>query len=95
MIYRSSILGKIVFIVDKSPASHIMVLGDFNAAVDTLFETELLELCETLNLIISDYIMYGRVSGQYTYVSDAHNTTSLLDHVLCSHDMNINLSKLT
>ena len=62
--------------------------GDFNAAVDTLFETELLEMCRTLNLIISDYNVYDRESGQYTYVSDAHNTTSWLDHVLCSCDMN-------
>ena len=63
-----------------------MVLGDFNAAVDTLFETEL--------LIISEYNVYGCESGEYTYVSDAHNTTSWLDHVLCSHDMNIELSSL-
>ena len=87
-------LGKIVSIVDESPTSHIMVLGDFNAAVDTLFETELLEMCRTLNLIISDYNVYGRESGEYTYVSDAHNTTSWLDHALCSHDMNTKLSSL-
>ena len=82
---------KIISIVDESPTSHIMVLGDFNAAVDTLFETELLEMCRTLNLIISDYNEYGRESGEYTYVSDAHNTTSWLDHLLCSHDMNTKL----
>ena len=51
-------------------------------------------MCRTLNLIISDYNVYGRESGEYTYVSDAHNTTSWLDHVLCSHDMNTKLSSL-
>ena len=40
------------------------------------------------------YNVYGRESGEYTYVSDAHNTTSWLDHVLCSHDMNTKLSSL-
>ena len=89
-------MGKIVSIADESPTSHIIVLGDFNAAVDTLFETELLEMCKTLNLIISDYNVYGhgRESGEYTYVSDAHNTTSWLDHVLCSHDISTKLSSL-
>ena len=51
-------------------------------------------MCRTLNLIISDYSVYDRESEQYTYVSDAHNTTSWLDHVLGSHDMNTKLSSL-
>ena len=54
----------------------IILLGDFNADVDTLFETELMEMCDSLNLLISDYSIFGRSSGQYTRVSDAHNTTS-------------------
>ena len=39
-----------------------MILGDFNAAVGTTFEVELLEMCRSLNLIISDYNVYGRDS---------------------------------
>ena len=31
-------------------------------------------------------------SGQFTYVSDAHSTTSWLDHIICSHGIN---SKIT
>ena len=27
----------------------------------------------------------GRTSGTFTYVSDAHNSTSWLDHFICSH----------
>ena len=57
-------MGKIVSIVDESPTSHIMVLGDFNAAVDTLFETELLEMCRTLNLIISEVQLGPRYEEQ-------------------------------
>ena len=71
-----------------------MILCDFNAAVGTTFEVELLEMCRSLNLLISDYNVYGRDSEQYTYLSDAHYTTSWLDHILCSHDMNVKLKSL-
>ena len=36
--------------------------------------------------------MYGRDSGQFTYVSDALHSTAWLDHIVCSHFM---YSKLT
>ena len=65
----------------------MIVLGDFNAAVDSVFESELSEMCKTYQLVVSDYTVYGRDSGQYTYVSDAHCTTSWLYHVLCSQDI--------
>ena len=65
----------------------MIVLGDFNAAVDTVFESELLEMCKSHQLVVSDYAAFERDSGQYTYVSDAHCTTSWLDHVLCSQDL--------
>ena len=71
-----------------------MILGDFNAAVGTSFEVELLEMCRSFNLIISDYNVYGRDSEQYTYMSDAHYTTSWLDYILCSYDMNVKLKSL-
>ena len=35
---------------------------------------------------------YDRDSGQFTYVSNAHSTTSWLDHIICSHGKN---SKVT
>ena len=41
---------------------------------------------------ISDYKFYGRDSGQFTYVSNAHSTTSWLDHIICSHGIH---SKVT
>ena len=80
-------IGKISAIVDDSSTSNVILLGDFNADVDTLFETELMEMCDSLNLLISDYSIFGRSSGQYTRVSNAHNTTSWLDHIICSHDV--------
>ena len=73
--------------VEDSSTSNVILLGDFNADVDTLFESELMEMCDSLNLLISDYLIFGRSSGQYTRVSDAHNTISWLDHIICSHDV--------
>ena len=55
--------------------------------MNTLFEHELVELCKGEHLCISDYEMLGRNSGFYTYVSDAHHSTSWLDHVICSSNM--------
>ena len=54
----------------------------------------MLELRKTYKLVISDYNVYGRESGQYTYVSDAHFSTSWLEHLMCCHDMNLKLSSL-
>ena len=80
-------IGKICAIVEDSSTSNVILLGDFNADVNTLFETELMAMCDTLKLTISDYIIFGRFSGQFTHLSDAHNTTSWLDHVICSQDI--------
>ena len=78
-------IGKISALVEDSSTSNVILLGDFNAGINTLFETEL--MCDSLDLLISDYKIFGRFSGQFTYVSDAHNTTSWLDHIFCSHDV--------
>ena len=80
-------IGKISSIIEESVTSILIVLGDFNAAVDTVFEPELLEMCKSHQLVVSDFAAFGRDSGQYTFVSDAHCTTSWLDHVLGSHDL--------
>ena len=69
----------------------MIICGDFNADVGTHFETELLSMCDKAGLIISDYDGYGRSSGIHTYVSAAHNSTSWLDHVICSYSANASL----
>ena len=81
--------GKISSIIEESGTSNLIVLGDFNAAVDTVFESELLEMCKSHQLVVSNYAAFGRGSGQYTYVSYAHCTctTFWIDHVLCNKDL--------
>ena len=84
-------LGKISAIIEGCATSKLAVIGDFNAAVETNFERELLTFCTDRGRIISDYQFFGRVSDQFTYVSDAHGTTSWLDHFICSHDLHCNI----
>ena len=57
-------LGKISVIVEHCHSTKIAIIGDFNAAVGTTFEDELLELCTHHKLIIADYENYGRTSNQ-------------------------------
>ena len=87
-------IGKISASIEDSDISNFIILGDFNSAVDTAFESELLEFCTSYDLSMSDYEFYGQDLGQFTYVSDAHSTTSWLDHIIlvCSHGIN---SKVT
>ena len=69
-------IGKLSATIVDFNMCNFIILGDFNSAVDTPFESELVEFCSSYDLIISDYYRYGRDSGQFTYVSDAHNSTS-------------------
>ena len=87
-------LGKAASILAAAPTSKFALIGDFNASVNSKFENELISFCEQSNLIISDYDILGRESGSFTYVSDAHATTSWLDHIICSHDMHRQVSNL-
>ena len=73
-------IGRISALIEESPISNIAIGGDFNAALDTQFEAELQEFCNNLSLVISGCMFYGRTSGKFTHVSDAHGNTSWLDH---------------
>ena len=54
----------------------------------------LIDKCNTHQLVVSDYVAYGRNSGRFKYVSDAHFTTPWLDHVLCSQDIQSKLDSV-
>ena len=68
--------------IEESVTIKLIVLGDFNAALVTVVQSELLEMCKSQQLVASDYAAFGQDSGQYihVYVSDAHCTLySFLD----------------
>ena len=52
-------IGKLSALIDEVSTSNLILLDDFNAAVNTTFESELVDLCTSYKLIISDYITYG------------------------------------
>ena len=80
-------LGKINYIIQETPTDKIVAIGDFNANTGSKYYDELSVWCDELNLIMSDIHILGRDSSAFAYVSDAHNTCSWLDHVVCSHSM--------
>ena len=84
-------VGKISALIEESPTSYIAILGDFNAGIDTQFEAELQELCSNLDLLVSDCDFYGRTSGMFTHVSNAHGSNSWLDLIIWSRDMQAKL----
>ena len=80
-------LGKLNAIVSDLPSTKIAFLGDFNAHINGIFYKELVNFCQNMNLVISDCKLLGENSKTFTFFSDAHNSTSWLDHVLSSHSM--------
>ncbi len=84
----------IASIIEEKDTSNVVITGDFKAAVITPFESELIAICENTGLVISNYEMFDRASNTYTYVSDAHNSTSWLDHFICSHSVNSMITDL-
>ena len=82
---------KLSTLIEESCSNNLVILGDYNATLNSVFESELLEMCSTFDLVISDYGTFRRTSGQFTHVSDAHGTTFWLDHVICSSDMQNNV----
>ena len=62
-------LGKVASIIAEKDTSNIVITGDFNAALNTPFEAELIDMCDTIGLVILDYEKFGRTCNTYTYVS--------------------------
>ena len=48
-------------------------------------------MCNDQCLVVFDYEVFGRLLQQFPYVSDAHSTTSWLDHFICSYDLHVSV----
>ena len=78
-------LGKIHAIVLASETANVIVIGDFNAAIDFRFGWQLSGFCDEYFYIRSDLEFLGHNSDVYTFVSEAHDTGSWLDHcIICT-----------
>ena len=74
----------------------IMIVGDFNAVTKNTFGGLLEDFCMENDFIISDYAILPQ--DIFTYISDAHNTTSWIDHFVSSfsvHQAMLNVDVLT
>ena len=66
-------------------SSNIVILGDFNASDSNSFGKLLNDFCCNNNFKLSDKLLLP--SNSFTYYSEAHSTTSWLDHCLSSHSV--------
>ena len=81
--------------IEESNTSNVAILGNFNAGIDTQSEVELRELYRNLDPVVSDCEYYGRTPGMFTHVSNAHGSTSWLDHVICRLGMPAKLQSVS
>lgn len=77
-------LAKIESIFNTHGSVYTAALGDFNADLKSAFGKELLTFAAEHELIVTDVGILGDNSDTYTYLSEAHDTCSWLDHCLSS-----------
>lgn len=73
--------------IEESECTCIYVMGDFNADISdvkSMFGQSLIHFCQDNKLNLSSRVLLP--SDSYTYVSEAWNTTSWLDHCVCTAD---------
>ena len=75
-------LDKFKCIIESASTPYVFILGDFNANIksQSIFGTELIEFCDMNNLCFTDRMML--LPDAFTFVSQAHGTTSWLDHCI-------------
>lgn len=73
-------LSEIHAVIESSGVDAVYILGDFNAQPNSLFGNELLSFSAEVQWRCADVCLLGGESDTYTYVSDAHGSTSWLDH---------------
>ena len=83
-------LAKLKNVIEEQNVDHIIITGDFNADPNKgRFWKELLNFSQSLSLLTLNDQM---PQDSFTYLCPARNTTSWLDHVLCSSQIMINIS---
>ena len=79
-------------IIHNADTNFIAIIGNINANTMTLFGDEIADFCDRLDVIISDVKLLSH--DFFTHVSDAHGSTSWLDHGTCSNYMNNLISNI-
>ena len=79
-------LGMVHSIIQESDVSSVFVIGDWNAEINanSVFGSELSSFCTDHSYVISDIEHLGIDSGSFTFFSEAHGSTSWIDHCVCT-----------
>ena len=75
-------LGKLRQLREELQYPNICFVGEFNAGTTNTFGGLLEDFCMENDFIISDHALLPQ--DKFTYISDAHNTTSWIDHFVSS-----------
>ena len=89
-------LGKFRQLCEELQCPNICFVGDFNPGTTNTFGGLLEDFSMENDFIISDYAILPQ--DTVTYISDAHNTTSWIDHFVSSssvHQAMLNMDALT
>jgi hypothetical protein len=85
LVEYSQILGELQASLDDLPTKNILCIGDFNADPSRgRLWLNVVDFCESNEFNVADMIL---PVDTFTYLSPSHNTTSWIDHVLCSGDI--------
>jgi len=88
-------LGRLRQLCEELQCPNICFVGDFNIGATNTFGGLLEDFCMENDFIISDYAL---LQDTFTYIRDAHNTTSWIDHFVSSfsvHQAMFNMDVLT
>jgi len=72
---------------------NISIIGDFNASDQNMFGPLLSSFCSDYGYVISDKLFLP--TDSYTYFSDAHSSTTWLDHCLSSMVVHSSISEIS
>ena len=87
-----SCIGKLNSIISETDADAVVVAGDWNAPPGSNFYREMEHLCDEHSLIVTDVAKLPQ--DTFTHLSEAHNTTSWLDHILVSENISDNVGEI-
>ena len=80
-------LGKLYVTIEEADTTCIIVVGDYNANIlktNSMFAKHLTQYCSMYDYNLSSVLCLP--PNTYTYISDAWNTCSWLDHCIATED---------
>ena len=88
-------LGFINSFISDHPCSSIFLIGDMNSDLsdnNSMFAKHMVQFCEDNNLILSSKLFLPSTS--FSYISEAWNTTSWLDHCITTADAHASIRSM-